>query len=425
MFQNTKQIILKVTRGCNIACQYCYVYDKPSLAREEMSDEMFDFIIRRWLSETRHGNHSLKENDDDENTTTELSLVLHGGEPLIIGKQKFARFLKKASQYAESYGKKINLSVQTNLTLIDDDWASIFSTFGVSVGVSFDGINQKNDLRDNSSSKVADKLVEFRKKGTNVGPLMVLHKGNIDSVYDSINFLQSNGFTSIKINRGVDVRPEENGDYELSAEELLDYSEKIMNFMFKNEFKEMNLFNQMNNYYNQSRKMNGNRTYNFRPTDHCYSRYCGGMKNLMEIEPDGTFQFCGRASKRTDAMVGGTVFDKDVLEFSLINQQWNFLKGRLEGIALRRCNECPAQVICDGGCIAFSHQKIGKAMTDPITCKYHKGLNKLFIKYDKEIDALMKNGMNKEENNCSCESDFNKNKISHQPHGHIDTYKKE
>lgn len=386
MFQNTKQIILKVTRGCNIACKYCYVHDKPFLAKEEMSDELFDFIMRRWLSETKHGDLNAKNN----NFANELSLVFHGGEPLLIGKQKFARFAKKAKQYAEIYNKKLEIALQTNSTLIDDDWIAIFKMFNVSPGISFDGIYQTEDLRSSTSYKTMSKIIEMRNKGVKTGPLMVLHKNNYKNIILELRNLMSSGITSIKINRGVDVRPEQHDDYELNADELLEYTEAVMNFMFNNNFVEDNLMGQMILYYNHSNKQNGNSTNRTTKFDHCYSRFCGGMKNLMEIEPDGTFQFCGRASKRTDETVGGTVFDKDILEFSMIDQQWNFLKGRLETIKNNRCNECPSQIICDGGCIAFSHQKIGKAMVDPITCKYFKGVGKLFDKYDREIGELIR-----------------------------------
>ena len=109
----------------------------------------------------------------------------------------------------------------------------------------------------------------------------------------------------------------------------------------------------------------------------------------MEIEPDGTFQFCGRTAKRSKATVGGSVFDKDVLELGIAAQQWEFQKGRLVSIDQHRCQECSAQWICDGGCLAFSHQKFGEAIVDSLTCQYFKKLHSYFLENLKEINTLM------------------------------------
>lgn len=388
MFQNTKQIILKVTRGCNLACKYCYVFDKPSYNNEEMSDEVFDWTIRRWLSEThRQGGVS----DGSENSQP-LELILHGGEPLTIGKQKFSRFCKKAFQYAKEFDKVMRIGVQTNSTLLDEDWYEIFMNYNISPGISFDGINQKNDLRENTSDTVFHKLIEMKRYCLNPGPLMVLHRGNFQNLNDTFKMLESIGINSIKVNRGVDnqnAKPEKNG-YELNASELLESAKTISNYMFasKGKFREGTLFGAMEKF------MGGMKDEMFHEIhtsefDHCYSKYCGGMKNLMEVEPDGTFQFCGRTSKRSEATVGGSVFDKDVLELNLAQQQWEFQRGRLKSIDKNRCSECSAQWICDGGCLAFSHQKYGEARVDSLTCSYFKKLNKYFMENVREIKTLL------------------------------------
>ncbi len=45
--------------------------------------------------------------------------------------------------------------------------------------------------------------------------------------------------------------------------------------------------------------------------------------------------------------------------------------------------------ICDGGCLAFSHQKYGEAKVDSVTCKYFKKLHSYFLENIKEINTLM------------------------------------
>jgi uncharacterized protein len=73
-----------------------------------------------------------------------ITIDLHGGEPLMIGKARF----KKVCQILRNTitGCKLNFSVQTNATLIDREWIAIFAQYNVGVGISLDGPPAYNDL---------------------------------------------------------------------------------------------------------------------------------------------------------------------------------------------------------------------------------------------------------------------------------------
>lgn len=366
MFSHVHQVILKVTRGCNLACKYCYVLDKPEYNNEEMTDEVFDFILRRWFSETQR---------------PDVELLFHGGEPLRIGKEKFSRFCTKAYQYAQIYNKSLRIGIQTNATLIDDEWMSIFLYHQIAVGTSWDGVNLDTDYRNNTAGLVLEKLKMLKTAGLNrVGALMVLHKGNINHLEESFDALREVGLEGIKINRGVDIATKNTKDstFELSAEELVDAFDRTVAYMEKHpDFVESTNGEIIRQWIALTDPNFG--TSNFedrRPAGqeaHCYTRFCGGMRNLMEFEPDGTFQFCGRQSVRNEGITG-TVFDRDFLELSIIKKQWKYQEQKLESIKHYRCNECPSQMICDGGCISYSHQKLGKPIIDPGTHQYFKKL---------------------------------------------------
>lgn len=380
MFQNTRQIIMKVTRGCNLSCKYCYLFDKEKYSDEQMSDEVFDFLIRRWLSETKAGNYIEGIRDQP------IELVFHGGEALLIGKQKFVRFLKKAYQYAKYYKKHLRVSVQTNTTLIDEEWMEIFKTWNIEPGISFDGIFFDEDYR-NSAKTVFQKIIDMQGRGISPGVLMVLHKGNYLHMSENFEKLRSIGINSVKVNRAVDVSPTSN--VELSVEQLMVATKDMCQYMFscKGTFVEKSLLDRMRlflqSYSDRYHQVRNDES------DHCYSRFCGGLKNIMEIEPDGTFHFCGRISKRNAITSGGTIFDKDVCEIQESYKQWMFLKSRMNSIQKNRCNECVAQHMCDSGCIAFSHQKYDEPQVDPITCGYFKELHKYFIKNHAFVNTYM------------------------------------
>ena len=405
MFGSTHQVILKVTRGCNLACKYCYVLNKPEYNNEEMSDEVFDFAIRRWFGETHH---------------TKVDLVFHGGEPLRIGKEKFSRFCTKASQYAYEYDKELTLGIQTNATLIDEEWAAIFHYHNISVGISWDGINPDVDYRNNTHELVLSKLKLLKEYGIQAGALMVLQKGNRFHLAESFNALQNIGVDSIKVNRGVDIMNKSSTDseFEMNSKELIQSFDDTVNYMIMHpDFYESSVAETIQKW-TALKNPNGDIGIK-RPGNedaHCYTRYCGGMKNLMEFEPDGTYQFCGRQSIRNVGLVG-TIFDRDFLELDLIRKQWKYNEPKLASINAYRCNECYAQSICDGGCISYSDQKLGKPIIDPGTHHYFKALGLYLIrnaaKINKLAERLQQDEMNNDPNRFD-DQDPNQYQYQHQ-----------
>jgi sulfatase maturation enzyme AslB (radical SAM superfamily) len=63
-----------------------------------------------------------------------MVLVFHGGETMLMGTERFRRFTNRAR---EKLGEKLkSLQLQSNATLVDDDWITTLRELGVTVGVS-------------------------------------------------------------------------------------------------------------------------------------------------------------------------------------------------------------------------------------------------------------------------------------------------
>ncbi|WP_319802452.1 cyclophane-forming radical SAM/SPASM peptide maturase XyeB [Candidatus Symbiopectobacterium sp. NZEC135] len=130
------EIILKVSERCNINCTYCYVFNlgndmainsKPIISHDVIEN------LRRFF-----------ERASQEYDIETVQVDFHGGEPLMMGKEKFENACKEL--VSENYNKtKLNLACQTNAILIDDDWVDIFSKYNISVGISIDGPKHIND----------------------------------------------------------------------------------------------------------------------------------------------------------------------------------------------------------------------------------------------------------------------------------------
>lgn len=111
---------------CNLDCNYCFYTEKEALFSGQptyrMSDEVLETFIRKYI-ETQE--------------TPEVSFVWQGGEPTLMGLE----FYRKAVEYQKKYagGKRIENSLQTNGTLLDEEWCAFLRDHRFMVGLSLDG----------------------------------------------------------------------------------------------------------------------------------------------------------------------------------------------------------------------------------------------------------------------------------------------
>lgn len=136
------QIFVKpVGPCCNLSCRYCYYLDRKSLFPGTDHFIMGDDILKKYV--IQHIQASDKRN---------ISFSWHGGEPLMAGIDFFRKVVKLQKEYKPS-GSKIVNGIQTNGTLIDDEWCRFLSSENFIVGISIDG---PGDLHNNYRRTKAD-----------------------------------------------------------------------------------------------------------------------------------------------------------------------------------------------------------------------------------------------------------------------------
>lgn len=130
------QFILKIHSRCNLACDYCYVYEMADQSWRDqpktMSDQVFSDSCR--IIREHAARFSLPL----------VNLVFHGGEPLLIGHAAFERFARQAREILEPVAQ-VQLGVQTNGVLIDEEFLRVCDRWAVQVGVSIDGDERGHD----------------------------------------------------------------------------------------------------------------------------------------------------------------------------------------------------------------------------------------------------------------------------------------
>jgi uncharacterized protein len=129
-------IILKVAARCNLNCSYCYEFnlsdqtwrDSPAL----MSEAVFEKVLQRVR---RHSEFSGQPS---------VNLSFHGGEPCLLGVRRFDAWCDRARKVLDNL--RVKISLQTNGTLLNKEWANVLRERKVNVGISLDGPAEVNDL---------------------------------------------------------------------------------------------------------------------------------------------------------------------------------------------------------------------------------------------------------------------------------------
>ncbi|MBR5133433.1 MAG: anaerobic sulfatase-maturation protein [Alistipes sp.] len=120
-----------VGAACNLRCNYCYYLEKRGLydrSSQLMSDETLELFVKEYI---------------ESQTTPEVLFIWHGGEPLLRSIDFYERALELQRRYAN--GSRVDNCIQTNATLITEEWCRFFRRNNFLVGVSIDGPCEMHD----------------------------------------------------------------------------------------------------------------------------------------------------------------------------------------------------------------------------------------------------------------------------------------
>ena len=118
---------------CNLDCSYCFFLSKEMLypgSRFRMADELLEEYLRQLIEAHKQ--------------VPEVTIAWQGGEPTMMGLEFFHRSVELAEQYLKP-GQQASYTIQTNGTLLDEEWAAFFKENGFLVGISIDGSREMHD----------------------------------------------------------------------------------------------------------------------------------------------------------------------------------------------------------------------------------------------------------------------------------------
>ena len=171
---------------CNLACKYCYYQEKnklyPTAQRHLMSDEMLEQFTREYI---------------EAQTMNQVLFTWHGGEPLLRSIDFYRKALSLQQKYAG--GRRIDNVIQTNGTLLTDEWCEFFAQNHWLVGISIDGPQPDHDhyrltaAGKPSWKKVMQGIKLLKKHGVEWNAMAVVNAYNANHPLEFYRFFKENG----------------------------------------------------------------------------------------------------------------------------------------------------------------------------------------------------------------------------------------
>lgn len=186
-------VMLKpVGAACNLRCKYCYYLEKKNLYHpgepSMMTEELLEQFTREYI---------------EAQSMSQVLFTWHGGEPLM----RPLSFYKKALELQRKYagGRRIDNVIQTNGTLLTDEWCEFLTENHWLVGISIDGPQEFHDEYRRTQTgrpswlKTMNGIKLLNKHGVEWNAMAVVNDFNADYPLDFYHFFRDNGCTYLQI----------------------------------------------------------------------------------------------------------------------------------------------------------------------------------------------------------------------------------
>lgn len=351
-------VIIKPTFHCNFRCDYCYLANGVKVSTEILDVPFAKHIIRQIMDEAlaRH--------------QKQLTLIWHGGEPLLWGVENYRKIFEWIEQESEEIYVKQN--IQTNLSLMTEEYVQLFKRYNIHVGFSLDGTKDINDSQrkfpdgTGTFNIIMQKLALCRRYNLSIGCILVGSKrfiGRMGEVYD---FLSANEL-NFKFNPLFEAGEACNNQKSLSISPL-EYADMVIELFDLYYFDKEHRIKESNLIEIASNLMSGGH-----PSACMFGKNC--QNHFMAIAPSGEVFPCGRFCETDTTYSYGNLHDKSFSDIIKSIQQSEIYK-REEYIAKSGCSQCAYYHICHGGCLHDGFLNGGNFQTKTFLCSAYKRIFK-------------------------------------------------
>lgn len=360
------KVLLQPQEQCNMNCSYCFDKDMQLYFTEKnkkplMDIETFERQIEFLVNSQEH-----------------VSLTFHGGEPLLMGIEWFEKQFKIIEKHKDVIE---DISIQTNLTLLTDEFIELFDKYNVHISTSFDGLtNEQTRSHTVEIIKNIKKLYQYYNGKKNIPILLIVNETNYDKLVDNYYYFKyvlpevsDIGYNNVFISGRSNFL-----DYKKQSIYLKEY-EKLFRIILDDEEQKPTI----RNFYEFPIFLMGNEGYLCSFKGDCSVTFLG-------IFPDGSLTICDRFPVNDEEYIYGSIFEYNSFIEVMIKSE-NYKKVLLGQIERRRyCRDvkkCKIYQFCHGGCLSngIFQGDITKPQSD-VECYIRHGEVNTIIKVLNEID---------------------------------------
>lgn len=325
-----RTIIIKVTHSCNLGCKYCCVGDVPD--HRPMS---FDTIRSMFSKLAEEGSSS--------------SLIWHGGEPLCVGLDFYRKVVELQKEFPTHHFKN---GIQTNGTLLSDEFLIFCKDYKFQLGFSIDGCRDSHNLnRPYKSGKYSfdDTFKWFlraKELGLHVGAICVIN-ANTAKYIDEIYQFSREYKVPFKFNPQYPAgRASVNVDLGLDNDQIADAYIRLFDLWY-HDTPELRANIQMFDKFVDAigRCTNGDES--LKGYDCAYCNRC--QYSYVGIAPNGDVYPCGKFVGEESCCCGnvnqGDFSFKGLLEHPVVK---SIIKRHEKGVP--ECKDCEFLSLCSSGC---------------------------------------------------------------------------
>lgn len=332
MSRNISAMIKPSSSKCNLKCKYCF-YHSIADARDIkdygfMSIDTLKEIVNKIDDYCRGGN---------------CNLGFQGGESMLVGIEYYKALIKYINE--SKYGTKFNISIQTNGTLINDEWAKLFKENDFLVGVSLDGtkeihnLNRVNYLNEDTFNSVIKGINLLKKYDVNFNILVVVTSALCKKIDSCYKYFKKNDFKYLQFIPCLEPLENEREDlksYSLTSDEYSKFLKKLFSLWYEDAMK--------GDYVSIRQFDNILGLFLGQDYESCDMRGVCSCQHI--IESDGSMYPCDFYTYEKYSI--GNILNETFDEIHKKEKTINFIKDSLNKSS--KCDTCKFNFVCRGGC---------------------------------------------------------------------------
>lgn len=324
-----KTVIVKVTHSCNLNCKYCCVGDVAE--HHVMTAATLDNLFKK-----------LSDN------CAESTIIWHGGEPLIVGLHFYEKVIEMQSKYPYHRFKN---SIQTNGTLLTNEFLDFFEANNFSIGFSLDGCKFTHNMNrpfkgDKDSFDITFKWYkEVERRGMNPGAICVIN-ANTARYIDEIYKFAKDCNVAFKFNAQYPAgRATINVDLGLDNDEIAEAYIKLFDLWFDDKPEERVNIRMFDHFVKSIKHLtNGNNSilgYDCSWANRCQNSFIG-------LSTNGDLYPCGKFVGEPAFLYGNINDDRSLADILSNEIRGKFINRHDKGV--EACKNCRYISMCASGC---------------------------------------------------------------------------